>query len=110
MPWDTTSYINIDWKYLDNPTKKLEARDIKKSGNEKVSVAVAQIWEYNYFTEESLIKLEKKAKGGKIWANIKIYFGELYQDCTQFSRSTAGKQAKLDHANNIREEYANIEK
>ena len=64
-PWDTTSDINIYWKYLDNLTKKIEARDIATSGNEKFSVAVAQMWESDYFTEESLIKWEKKATGDK---------------------------------------------
>ena len=55
-PWDITSDINIYWKYLDNLSKKLEARYIATSRNERVSVAVAQMWESNYFTEESLIK------------------------------------------------------
>ena len=55
-PWDTTTDINIYWKYLDDLTKKLEARDIATSSNEKVSVSVAQMRESNYFTEESLIK------------------------------------------------------
>ena len=46
----------------------------------------------------------------KIWAKDKTYFGELYQDLTHFSWSTAGKQAKLDRANNIEEEASKIEK
>ena len=54
--WNTTSDININWKYLDNLTKNLEARDILTIGDKKFSVAVAQIWESNYFTKESLIK------------------------------------------------------
>ena len=43
-PWDTTSDINIYWKYLDELTTKIEARNIATSGNEKVNVAVAQMW------------------------------------------------------------------
>ena len=105
-PWYTTTDINIYCKYLDDLTKNIDARDISTSKNEKVSVAVAQIWESKYFTEESMIKLEKKAAGKKISANVKIYFGELYQDCMQFSRSTASKWAKFDRAKNIKEESA----
>ena len=56
MPWDTTSDINIYWKYLDDLVKRFKARDIATSGNEKVIISVAQMWESNYFTEESLIK------------------------------------------------------
>ena len=55
-PWNTTSDINIYWKYLDDLAKKLKARDIATSGNKKFSVSVAQIWESDYFIEESLIK------------------------------------------------------
>ena len=55
-PWYATSDINRYWKYLDDIAKKLEARDITTSGNEKVSVTIAQMCESNYFTEESLIK------------------------------------------------------
>ena len=66
------------------------------------------MWESNYFTEESLIKWEKKVTGYKTWATIKTYFGELYQDHTQFSHSTAGKRAKFDRANNIKEESVGI--
>ena len=43
IPWDNTTDINIYWKYLDDITKKLDARDIVTSGDEKVSVAVAQM-------------------------------------------------------------------
>ena len=101
-PWYATSDINGYWKYLDDLAKNLEARDITTSGNEKFSVTIAQMWESNYFTEESLKKWLNKATGNKTWANVKIYFGELYQDCTQFSRSTTGKRAKFDRANNIK--------
>ena len=68
------------------------------------------MWESDYFTEESLIKWENKATSEKTCANIKTYFVELYQDYTQFLCSTAGKQAKFDRANNIKEESAKIEK
>ena len=68
------------------------------------------MWESNYFTEESLIKRGNKATGDKVWANVKTYFGEMYQDSTQLSRSTAGKRDKFDHANSIKEEAAGIEK
>ena len=34
----------------------------------------------------------------------------MYQYRTQFSRSTAGKRAKFDRANNIKEEASEIEK
>ena len=39
-PWDNPSGINIYWKYLDDLTKKHEARDIATSGDEKVIIAV----------------------------------------------------------------------
>ena len=39
-PWDIPSNINIYWKYLDNLAKKLKARDIATSGDEKVSIAI----------------------------------------------------------------------
>ena len=32
-PWDTTSDINIYWKYLDDLTKNIEAKDIATSGD-----------------------------------------------------------------------------
>ena len=102
--------MKIYGKYLDNLTKKLKTRDITTSGDEKISIAVAQIWDSNYFTEASMIKWEKKATSDKTWANVKTYFVELYQYRTQFSHSTAGKRAKFDHANNIKEETAGIEK
>ena len=41
--WDTTSDINIYWKYLDDLANKLKARDITTRGDEKVSVAVYQM-------------------------------------------------------------------
>ena len=88
----------------------LKSRDIATSEDEKVRVFFTQIWESNYFTEESMPKWEKKAKGNKTWSKVKIYLGELYQDCTQLSRSTAGKRAKFNRANNIKEEPAKIEK
>ena len=102
--------MKIYGKYLDNLTKKLKTRDIATSGDEKISIAVAQIWDSNYFTEASMIKWEKKATSDKTWANVKTYFVELYQYRTQFSHSTAGNRAKFDHANNIKEETAGIEK
>ena len=52
--WDTTTGIKIYWKYLDDLTKKLKSRYIATSCDENVSVAVAQMWESYYFTEESL--------------------------------------------------------
>ena len=55
-PWYITPEMKIYGKYLDNLTKKIEAREIATSGGEKFSVVVAQMWESNYFTEESLIK------------------------------------------------------
>ena len=75
MPWDTTSDINIYYKYLDDLAKKLKARDITTSGYETFSVAATQICEFDYFTEESLIKWENKATGDKTWSNVKTYFG-----------------------------------
>ena len=54
--WDTTRDIKIYWKYLDDLTKKLDIRDITTIDCGKVSVSFAQMWQYEYFTEESLIK------------------------------------------------------
>ena len=71
-PWNTASHKNIYWEYLDDLTKNLKARDIATSGNEEFSVFVAQMWDSDYFTEESLIKWGKKAMGEKTWANVKI--------------------------------------
>ena len=42
---NTTSDINIYWKYLDNLTKNIEARDIVTSDNEKFSVSIPQMLE-----------------------------------------------------------------
>ena len=64
------------------------------------------MWESNYITEEIIIRWEKKATGNSTWANVKIYFGELYQDRTQFSHSTVGKRAKFEHTKNIKEEVS----
>ena len=44
-PWDTTSEINIYWKYLYDLNRKIESKDIATRGDEKVSIAIAQIWE-----------------------------------------------------------------
>ena len=52
----------------------------------------------------------KKSTGNKTWAKDKKHFGELYQDCKQFSHSTAGKRAEFNRAKNIKEEAAKIEK
>ena len=71
-PPDTTSDINIYLMYLDDLTKKLESRDIATSGNEKASVFIAQMWESDYFTEESLIKWGRKATGNITWTNVNI--------------------------------------
>ena len=109
-PWDITSYINICWDYLYDLTKKLEARDITTSGDENVRVDVDQMWESDYFTEEIMIKWEKNATGKKTWANVKIDFGKLYQDLTQFLRSTAGKRSKFYRANSKKEEASGGEK
>ena len=68
------------------------------------------MWESDYFIEESLTKWEKKATGDKKWANVNTYFVETYQYHTQLSPSTAGKRAKFDRTNNIKEEAADIEK
>ena len=52
----------------------------------------------------------KEGRRQQSMANVKIYFGKLYQDRTQFSRSTSGKRANFEHANNIKEEYDGKEK
>ena len=46
-PWDTTTDINIYWNYLEELTKKLDARDIATSDDKKVGVDVSQMWESN---------------------------------------------------------------
>ena len=52
----------------------------------------------------------KEGHRQKNMAGVNIYFGRLYQDRTQFSRSKAGKRAKFDNTNNIKEEAVEIEK
>ena len=54
--WGATRDINIYWKCMDKLTKKLDARDIVTSDDKKISVAVAQMWESDYFIEEIIIK------------------------------------------------------
>ena len=55
-PWDNTTDINICWKYIGDLTKQLNTRDIATSDDEMFRIAVAQMWESNYFIEEILIK------------------------------------------------------
>ena len=97
-PWDTTTYINIYWKYLDDLTKKRYDRDIVTSDNKIVRVAVAQIWECNYKTGENLIKWEKNAAGEKTWDNVKIYFGEITKiaHSFQFPRQASDPNSSIE--------------
>ena len=68
------------------------------------------MWEYDLLHIWEYDQMGKECHRWKIWAKVKTYFGELYQDLTHFSRSTAGKQAKLDRTNNIEGEATKIEK
>ena len=78
--WDTTKNIALYWKALDNHTIRLKSRSIATSNSEKVTAAVACMWESGFFTEEALIKWEKKTEAEQTWDEVQTYFGELYHD------------------------------
>ena len=54
--WDVTKSITHFFKLLNNLTIRLESRNIATSAKEKVSAAVARMWEGGFFTEEKLIE------------------------------------------------------
>ena len=57
-------------------------RNIATSDVEKVMTSVARMWESVFFTNNFLIKWEKKEAADQTWANVKTYFMELYQSHT----------------------------
>ena len=97
--WDVTKNIAVYWKLLDDHTIHLKNRKIKTSDEEKVTAAVARMWESGFFTEEALIKWEKRDSDDQEWDDVQEYFGELYHDHKQFSKATA-KKARFDERMN----------
>ena len=66
-------------------------------------VAVARMWESEFFTDKNLIKWEKKVAANQTGANVKIYFRELYQSHTQYSKSLEKRSRFHESASNIKE-------
>ena len=102
--WDVTKSITHFFKSLDNLTIRLESRNIATSAEEKVSAAVARMWESSFFTEEKLIEWEQKAEVDKTWPNVQTYFGKLYHDHKQYSKATAKKARFTDGMNHVKSE------
>ena len=103
--WDTTRNIALYWKSLDEHTVRLKARNIATSEAEKVTAAVARMWESGFFTEEALIKWEKMESDAQTWEAAQKYFSDLYHDHKQYSQATS-KKARFqtrDQLNNIKE-------
>ena len=101
--WDTTECITNYWKNLDELTTKLWECNISTSEEEKIMKAVARIWELELFTDKNLIKWEKKGAADQTWANVKIYFTELYQSHTQYRKSMAKQSRFHEIASNVTE-------
>ena len=53
--------------------------------------------------DKKLIKWEKKEAADQTWVNMKIYFTELYQNHTQYSKSMAKRSIFHESASNIKE-------
>ena len=103
--WDTSRNITLYWKSLDEHTVRLKARNIATSEAEKVTAAVACMWESGFFTEEALIKWEKMESNAQTWEAAQEYFSDLYHDHNQYLKATA-KKARFetcDQLNNIEE-------
>ena len=101
--WDTTECITNYWKHLDKLTTKFEERNIATSEEEKVMAAVARMWESEFFTDKNLIKWEKKEAANQTWASVKIYFTELYQSHTQYSKLLAKHSRFHESASYVKE-------
>ena len=101
--WDVTKNIELYWKALDQHTIRLASRGITTSEDEKVTAAVARMWESGFFTEEKLIEWEKKDGDDQTWAAVQTYFGGLYHDHKQYSKATAKRARMSEGMNNIEE-------
>ena len=102
--WDTTKNIALYWKALDNHTIRLKSQSIATSNSEKVTAAVARMWESGFFTEEALIKWEKKTEAEQTWDEVQTYFGELYHDHKQYSKATAKKARFAEGMSHVKSE------
>ena len=78
-------------------------RNITTSEEKKVMAAVARMWESEFFTDKNLIKWEKKEAADQTWENVKIYFTELYQSHTQYSKSLVKRSRFHESASNVKE-------
>ena len=61
------------------------------------------MWESEFLTNKNLIKWEKKEASDQTWENLKIYFTELYQSHTQYSKSLAKRSRFHESASNVKE-------
>ena len=64
---------------------------------------VARIWESEFFTDKNLIKWEKKEVAYQTWAKVKIYFTELYQSHTEYSKFLAKRSRFHESVSNVKE-------
>ena len=101
--WDTTECITNYWKHLDELTTEFGECNIATSEEEKVMSEVTRMWESEFFTDKNLIKWEKKEASDQTWPNLKIYFTELYQSHTQYSKSLAKRSKFHESASNVKE-------
>ena len=101
--WDVTKNIVLYWKALDQHTIRLASRGITTSDDEKVTAAVARMWESGFYTEEKLIEWEKKDDEEQTWAAVQTYFGGLYHDHKQYAKATAKRARMSEGMNNIEE-------
>ena len=80
MEWGTTGNIGTYLKEHEDFNKKLSALSIRTSKGDKIMASVARMFEVGYFTEEKLIKWEKKAETDTAWVEVKTVFNKLWKN------------------------------
>ena len=61
------------------------------------------MWELEFFADKNLIKWDKNEAAYQTWANVKIYFTELYQSHTQYRKWLAKRSRFHESASNVKE-------
>jgi len=72
--WNTTKHIATYFKYVEEFAEKLGARSIETSTKEQTMVAVARIYNSEYFTKVVMTAWEEKAHLAKTWDEVKRCF------------------------------------
>jgi len=85
--WDTTKHLSYYIKYISDFVEKLETRDINTSNEGKLVVAVARMYESEYFSKKDLMDWEEKPVSDQDWTQFKMYFGDIYQDKKRYAKS-----------------------